>query len=640
MKSTVGKRWKCWVAAAALGAGLFGGAAAVPSRAHACGGLFCSSAQPVNQAAERIIFSFDQTKKQVTAVVEILYSGPAEKFAWVLPVPGVPTVGVSTSAVLDRLQAMTNPLYSVARVWPDNVCGGRGVPGSAGQDAAASPTAPNSEGTPGVSVLASGSVGPYVYDVIMVNPDPAVTDKAMVALKWLTDNGYDVGGLGREVLQPYLRDGLNLIAFKLQKNQTAGSIRPVMLTYDSAHPMIPIVPTKVAANPDMGILVFVLGARRAVPINYKSLELNEALIDWFNPNTTYNAVVSAAADEAKGQGFVTELAGPTAVRNYALALYQESSMVTDYRRMADEMTTLDLLVHVIERFATFGQANLMGPFGSRPVGGMRVALDGVTDVLTTNLKLPAGVTLAQLMARPRCYLTPGVAGAVYCEGAVAPTPAERIDLSTFNRTKFMLDIESLVIQPLEKTAQLFAAQPYLTRLYTTMSPAEMTLDPTFDLSTGLPDVDNNHSVTLTYTGNRCGDTSGAWTADIGGLTVRGTGNTWPHDLKAAKMPFNRRILQMTSDRPPVVEADNTTVIARALGSPVPTMPSGTGGAGADAGAGGSTGGTAGGSLDAGTGTAGGGKGGGCSLAGGGGGGAFALIGMAGLIALLRRRRAR
>jgi hypothetical protein len=79
-----------------------------------------------------------------------------------------------------------------------------------------------------------------------------------------------------------------------------------MLTYNTDHPMIPIRPTAVAANDDMGILVWVLGSGRAVPTNYKTLELNEAVLDWFNPSMVYNDVVVAAADEAGGQGFVTE----------------------------------------------------------------------------------------------------------------------------------------------------------------------------------------------------------------------------------------------------------------------------------------------------------------------------------------------
>src|SRR5687768_2504795 len=43
------------------------------SDAGACGGLFCSSATPVNQAAERIVFAHDESAGRVTAVIEILY---------------------------------------------------------------------------------------------------------------------------------------------------------------------------------------------------------------------------------------------------------------------------------------------------------------------------------------------------------------------------------------------------------------------------------------------------------------------------------------------------------------------------------------------------------------------------------------
>ena len=69
--------------------------------------------------------------------------------------------------------------------------------------------------------------------------------------------------------------------------------------------------TAVAANDDMGVLTWVLGSARAVPANYLSLELNEARINWFNAASNYNSVVTAAANDAGGQGFVTELAGST-----------------------------------------------------------------------------------------------------------------------------------------------------------------------------------------------------------------------------------------------------------------------------------------------------------------------------------------
>ena len=53
----------------------------------ACGGFWCTLSQPVNQARENIIFAFDQEKKQVTAIIQIMYQGPSENFAWILPVP-------------------------------------------------------------------------------------------------------------------------------------------------------------------------------------------------------------------------------------------------------------------------------------------------------------------------------------------------------------------------------------------------------------------------------------------------------------------------------------------------------------------------------------------------------------------------
>src|ERR1019366_4291464 len=86
------------------------------------------------------------------------------------------------------------------------------------------------------------------------------------------------------------------------------------------------------AHDDMGIEVWVVGPSQAVPENPKSLVLNEARIDWLTAPkfvagtlpaggvgpfgayvdrpTNYDAIVTAAANEAGGEGFVTELAGP------------------------------------------------------------------------------------------------------------------------------------------------------------------------------------------------------------------------------------------------------------------------------------------------------------------------------------------
>ncbi len=52
---------------------------------------------------------------------------------------------------------------------------------------------------------------------------------------------------------------------------------------------------------------------------------------------------------------------------------------------------------------------------------------------------------------------------------------------------------------------LFQQYPYLTRLYTRISPDEMTVDPAFDLAPGLPDVSNVHDLSSRPAPWRCSD---------------------------------------------------------------------------------------------------------------------------------------
>ena len=189
------------------GAGMAAALVLSSQPAQACGGLFCSASQPVNQAAERIIF-VKNGDGSVSAVVEIQYEGPSEKFAWLLPVPGTPKFAVSSKQALDRLQGQTNPVY---RLTPRSQCseGRLAVPGAAASSAPGGDPAPNA----GVTVEAAGTVGPYDYKVISL--DPMLSDPADVAVMWLRDNMYDLPSIGPDVLRPYLEGGMNLLAIKL-----------------------------------------------------------------------------------------------------------------------------------------------------------------------------------------------------------------------------------------------------------------------------------------------------------------------------------------------------------------------------------------------------------------------------------------
>jgi hypothetical protein len=85
------------------------------------------------------------------------------------------------------------------------------------------------------------------------------------------------------------------------------------MTYEAQNPMIPIKLTAIAAEPNMGVLVWILGKERAIPENYLHVEINEAAIDWHNFGSNYDQVVINAADEAEGQAFTTEYAGKSGI---------------------------------------------------------------------------------------------------------------------------------------------------------------------------------------------------------------------------------------------------------------------------------------------------------------------------------------
>ena len=537
----------------ALAAGIATAAAwGTPLPARACGGLFCSSANPVNQAAEQIIF-VDNPDGSVTAVIQILYEGPAHQFAWVLPVPGNPTVGVSSEQALATVKGLTNPQYSLQRTFAD----GCGAFGNSAPTAGGVPRGSADAGAdPGATVLASGAVGPYDYNTIAV--DPTADDPADVAIKWLADNGYDVGALGPDVLRPYLLEGLNLIAFKLDKNSNAGSIRPVMLNYESERPSIPIRPTAVAANDDMGVMVFLLSSDRGIPQNYKALELNEALIDWFMPMRNYNEVVSLAADEAMGQGFVTEFAGPHA----NLSGFQGPLQIfPDFQRQ--NWQTFQAAPHP--------DALQMIQEATNSWGGW----DGFDDALRKAVTLPATIAYADFKNCTQCYIAePGVA---------------------FNATTFLRELYELVIKPMQETQALFDSRPYLTRLYTTMSAAEMTMDPVFAFNPDLDDVSNIHTATQVIECGTSGNPFGAdapWSVELPqGGSVRGSGQgVWPIDVMS--QPAAIRIMQFGTSGDGEVVEDRSKAIADMIDkqNPPPSKPNNLAGSGGTvtAGRGGST----------------------------------------------------
>jgi hypothetical protein len=519
------------IAALSLASGM------IADDASACGGFFCNQGQPVNQAAERIVFA-QNDDGTVTAVIEIMYQGPSENFSWLLPISSIPAnedIGVASSIAFQNLQQATNPQYTLTtRVegrCDESDLNQRGGPTSASADNASGGFAPQN---PGVMVEASGVVGPYDYTVISVDerlPEPADT-----AIAWLEDNDYDVPSGSRGLLGPYLEDGMFLLALRLTKGMDSGSIRPLVITYEATRPMIPIKLTAVAANQDMGVMAWVLGSAQAVPKNYNALELNEARINWFNPNSNYNQVVIAAADEAGGHGFVTEYA--QASTQLAQAVWP-SWMAQQWQQLQDDVELYasrpasEQAVHENELF--------------QQAAGNFAGWDGFWEVVEQHVTLPLGTNLDQLKMCPGCYMT-----------TVQLDPPA-----------FLAALEEQVIEPVRVVQKLIDAHPQVTRLYTTMSAEDMTVDPLFTFNPSLEPVSNIHTAERIIECRPDLTMSEApWRIELpqGGM-IRGTPEnvgTWPGDFDA--QPATLRITQQGESGSGKVLQDNTASIQSALTS--------------------------------------------------------------------------
>jgi len=77
--------------------------------------------------------------------------------------------------------------------------------------------------------------------------------------------------------------------------------------------MIPIKLTAVAAQPEMGLVTWVISNVKYAPDNYVDLEVPDKLIefDQYGSQTNYLSLVSMLSDKVGGQAFVTEYAKPT-----------------------------------------------------------------------------------------------------------------------------------------------------------------------------------------------------------------------------------------------------------------------------------------------------------------------------------------
>jgi uncharacterized protein (TIGR03382 family) len=419
-------------------------AALAPAPAWACGGLFCNATQPVDQAAETIVFGIDEEAGTVDVHVQITYQGSSDDFAWIVPVPAEPELFVSTDALFAALSQPTDPVFSLG-FDAQGVCA-VGFPLTSDQSLTISGDSMGG----GVNVIAEEQVGPY--DTVTLE-----ASNADLLVAWLQDAGYDLPEDLEPVLAPYIADGQAFVALKLSSGRDTGDLQPLGMRYSGSAASIPIQLTAIAALPDLPLEVYVLGDSRAVPDNYLHVTLNDAAIDWWNQGANYPEVLSIGADEAGGHAFATEFSGP--LDSFRGRLWRDdlAGFVTSLRTYEGGVGWIEDATRAFPSAATVALVGEYVPFPAE-----------LAD---------QGVTPLQFYQNLSSW-------------------SEYADVAGFSAAEATARLEAEIVPAFQEAEALLERHTHVTRMTSTLDAEEMTVDPLFVLNEDLPqEISNTHTAT-------------------------------------------------------------------------------------------------------------------------------------------------
>lgn len=490
--------------------------------ALACGGFFCQQPNaPILQTGEAIVFAVDEEANTVTMHVQIMYEGPAEGFSWILPVPSTPTISVGTDLLFRGLFQTTLPTFQLDIVEEaSESCSldkavplpcpfvnsfGLGVDPSDGNKAA---------------VVEQGSVGPFTFVIL----EPAEKDPSSI-LRWLVDNGYDQPKGADDLLNYYAIQGMQFVALRLQKDTEIGEIEPIVLTYNlpesdgtdtttvatatetaaqtsrrTALAGVPIQLTRIAAVDNMEVQVYILGDARAVPLNYLEVKLDDTQVNWVgciaNPacyDEDYRQRYQTVTETIGNHTFITEYAGSTDILDKVITLNQVS--MHDLMRAKDPLEFLTIL-------------------SEDSVPDTRRVTSLVNQYIPPIFPETAPSFCQELNS---AYQGPsqhfGIVSAE-CLWGYKPTPDW-----TWDAKGLALVLEENIFSPANQAQEMVDRYPYLTRLYTSLSPDQMIKDPFFAFKPELRTVSHIHKAVAVP---ECIIDGSAVALDI---TVEGTANS-------------------------------------------------------------------------------------------------------------------
>jgi hypothetical protein len=280
-----------------------------PAReAAACGGCFHNDVQQMENtqvSGHRMIFSISKTK--TTLWDQIQYVGVPSSFAWVLPIKGVVSVGLSSDALFGNLDAGTRVTVNSPLISCPPPC----IDSNSGGNVDAGPP------SGGVVVTAQEVVGPY-ETVQLSSSDPA-------ALKnWLVQHNYAIPADIEPILQAYVAEGFGFLALKLVPGAGIKSMRPVRVTSPGASAMLPLRMVAAGVGATTPISLWILGEGTYVPANFPWFSIPESALvwNWDSMSSNYAQVRKDHFTAIGGNGWLVQAGEP-------MSPFQLQAQITD-----------------------------------------------------------------------------------------------------------------------------------------------------------------------------------------------------------------------------------------------------------------------------------------------------------------------
>jgi hypothetical protein len=265
--------------------------------ARACGGCFAPPESGSVVTDHRMVLSV--SSQQTTLYDQIRYSGAPSSFAWVLPISGTATVGLSADVLFGVLdgQTLTQIQPPPTNCPPPPDCGTNETDapsaafggGSASEDAGA------------VQVTKEEVVGPYETVQLKSTDANALND-------WLTQHGYAVPDDVKPIIAAYVTDHYDFLAMKLVPGQTVTAMRPVRVTTQGASPVLPLRMVTAGTGPNVGIALWILGDGRWEPQNFPffHIETSDIVWDWASSSSNYKTLRTQKEADLGGRGWEVE----------------------------------------------------------------------------------------------------------------------------------------------------------------------------------------------------------------------------------------------------------------------------------------------------------------------------------------------